>query len=433
LIERVVLKQLTSHIEDFQLLPPSQSAYRINYSTETALLAIQNDLLSAVDAGMGSALLLLDLSAAFDTVDHQRLLERLASTFGVTGSALGWFQSYLSGRTQSVKALGVTSSPTPLSFGVPQGSVLGPSLFSVYTSPVPAIASRHGVSVKQFSDDTQEYVHFKMNPHSQSVALGSLADCAAETEDWFIDNRVKLNMGKSLLLYTVPQRHSSELVTSPLVVGDTTLPPTVQARNLGVIFDSALSMVPQVNSVCKCAFFHLTLIGRIRKYLDVRSAKSLVHALVLSRIDYANALLFGLPKSLLGKLQRVQNAAARLIVGIGKHEHISDHLRLLHWLPVEERVLFKTALMTFRCLNNTAPSYLSSHVKLYEPKRDLRSIHSRTIVAPSFKLGKYGGRSFTCAAPSVWNALPLSVRSETDQQQFKLKLKTHLFAIAYAR
>jgi hypothetical protein len=119
LIGRVVLRQFTSHIEEFQLLPPSQSAYRVNYSTETALLAIQNDLLSAADAGMGSALLLLDLSAAFDTVDHQRLLKRLASTFGVTGSALGWFQSYLSGRTQSVKALGDTSPPTPFSFGVP--------------------------------------------------------------------------------------------------------------------------------------------------------------------------------------------------------------------------------------------------------------------------------------------------------------------------
>jgi hypothetical protein len=180
-------------------------------------------------------------------------------------------------------------------------------------------------------------------------------------------------------------------------------------------------------------FFHLTLIGRIRKYLDVRSAKSIVHALVLSRIDYANSLIFGLPKSLLVKLQRVQNKAARLIVGVGKYEHISDHLRLLHWLPVEERVLFKTTLITFRCLNKTAPTYWSSHVKLYEPKGDLRSIHSRTIVAPSFKLGKYEGRSFTCAAPSVWNALPLSVRSETNQQQFKRRLKTHLFSNAYAR
>jgi hypothetical protein len=142
-----------------------------------------------------------------------------------------------------------------------------------------------------------------MDPHSQSVAFGSLGDFAANTEDWFNDNRVKLNLGKSLLLYIVPQRHSSELLTHSLVVGDASLPPSVQARNFGVIFDSALSMVPHVKSVCKCAFFHLTLIGRDRKYLDVRSAKSLVHALNLSRIDSANLLLFGLPKSVLGKLQ----------------------------------------------------------------------------------------------------------------------------------
>ncbi len=154
---------------------------------------------------MGSALLLLDRSATFDTVDHQRLLKRVACTFGVPGSALGWFLSYLSDWKQTFKALGITSLPTPLSFGVPQGA--WPVSFFVHTSPIPAIASRHGVSVKQCSDDTQEYVHFNMDPHSQSVALGSLADCAADTEDWFIDNRVKLNLGKSLLLYAVPQRH----------------------------------------------------------------------------------------------------------------------------------------------------------------------------------------------------------------------------------
>ena len=98
------------------------------------------------------------------------------------------------------------------------------------------------------------------------------------------------------------------------------------------------------------SFFHLTLISRIRKYIDVRVVNSLVHALVLSRIDFANSLLFGLPKSLLVKLQRVKNAAARLIAGVGKYENISGYLRLFNWLPVEERVLFQTALMTFRCL-----------------------------------------------------------------------------------
>ena len=174
---------------------------------------------------MGSALLLLDFSAAFDTVDYEILLERMAATFGVTGSALNWFRSYLSGRTQSVKALGVTSSPLPLLSGVPQGSVLGPSLFNIYTSPVPAIATIHSVKLKQFSDDTQGYVHFQLGPHHQSEALNALSACAANIEDWFTVNRVKLNLVKSILLYIVPHRQLSAFVPSPLVVGDAVLPP----------------------------------------------------------------------------------------------------------------------------------------------------------------------------------------------------------------
>jgi hypothetical protein len=335
--ERVVLFRLSSHAADFNLLSPSQSAYRTNYSTETALLAIQNDLLVAADAGLGSALLLLDLSAAFDTVDHRILIERMATAFGVSGSALNWFRSYLFGRTQSVKVLGVTSLPVHLPFGVPQGSVQGPCLFNIYTSPVPAIAAVHGVKLKQFSDDTQGYVYFHLD--SQTMALGSLSACSADIEDWFNANRVKLNFGKSLLLYTIPPRKASAIVLSPLVVGESVLPPFDQARNLGVTFDSDLTMVPHVNGICKCAFFHLTLIGRIRKYLDTKSAKSLVHALVLSRLDYANSLLFGLPKTLMVKLQRVQNAAARLVVGVGRYDRVSDYIKNLHLLPVEQRVV----------------------------------------------------------------------------------------------
>ena len=123
-----------------------------------------------------------------------------------------------------MKALGVTSSPLPLLSGVPQGSVLGPSLFNIYTSPVPAIATIHSVKLKQFSDDTQGYVHFQLGPHHQSEALNALSACAASIEDWSTVNRVKLNLVKSILLYIVPHRQSLVFVPSPLVVGDAILP-----------------------------------------------------------------------------------------------------------------------------------------------------------------------------------------------------------------
>jgi hypothetical protein len=170
--------------------------------------------------------------------------------FGVSGSALNLYRSYLSSRIQSVKALGVTSLPVPLSFDVPQGSVLGLFLTSTPFRFLPLLLS---MGLKQFSDDTQGYVHFHLDSHHQAMALGSLSACAADIEDWFTVNRVKLNFGKSWLLYTIPPRKASAIVLSPLVVGDSVLPPYDQARNLGVTFDSELTMVPHVNCIRKCA------------------------------------------------------------------------------------------------------------------------------------------------------------------------------------
>jgi hypothetical protein len=186
------------------------------------------------------------------------------------------------------------------------------------------------------------------------------------------------------LLYTIPPRKALAIVLSPLVFGDYVLPPSDQARNLGVTFDSELTMVPHVNGICICAFFHLTLIGRIRKYLDTKSDKSLVHDLVLSRLDYAISLLIGFPRTLMVKLQHFQNAAARLVVGARRYDKVSDHIKNLHWLPVEQRVVFNTAVLTFRCLNDSAAVYLSDLVELYKPTRELRSENSRTIVSPPF-------------------------------------------------
>ena len=138
-LERVVLTQLMTHLETRNLHEPFQSAYRKCHSTETALLRVVNDLLQASDDGYVSILSLLDLSAAFDTIDHVILSQRLSSTFGCTGTVLGWFESYLSNRTQSVFVNDIQSAPSNLKYGVPQGSVLGPILFTMYTQPTPSL------------------------------------------------------------------------------------------------------------------------------------------------------------------------------------------------------------------------------------------------------------------------------------------------------
>ncbi len=164
LIERVVLKRLIRHLSDSDLLASVQSAYRANHSTETALLRVLNDLLLYVNSGDCAVLALLDLSPAFYTVDHSILLSRLESNFGLTGKALSWLRSYISGCRQLVRINGVTSEPTPPVYGVPQGSVLGPVLFILYKTPLFGVINDYGVSFHFFADDTQAYTRFKVPP-----------------------------------------------------------------------------------------------------------------------------------------------------------------------------------------------------------------------------------------------------------------------------
>ena len=151
--EKIVLLQLSQHLESNNLFYSLQSAYPPGHSTETALLKIVNDLLAALDISHISLLSLFDLSAAFDTIDHSILLSRLHHIFGISGTALSWFQSYLSDRTQVVSVNGASSALVALNFGVPQGPVLGPILFVLYTHPISEIVSYHSLSHHSFSDD----------------------------------------------------------------------------------------------------------------------------------------------------------------------------------------------------------------------------------------------------------------------------------------
>ena len=155
LIERVVNVRIREHLALHGLLPPFQSAYRPHHSTETALLRVVNDLLFTIDGGDGAMLVLFDLSAAFDTMDHGILIHRLENSFGVAGTALYWVRSYLTDRTQTVKVSSIISSLRTLAFGVPQGSVLGPVLFTLYTSPIYHIIQAHGVRDHKYADNTQ--------------------------------------------------------------------------------------------------------------------------------------------------------------------------------------------------------------------------------------------------------------------------------------
>ena len=434
LIERVVARQLSFHLESSGLYVPVQSAYRPNHSTETALLKILNDLLLVADSGDAAILALLDQSAAFDTIDHEILLERIQLRFGISDLVLTWIRSYLSNRSQSVCVAGMSSSPVSLRWGVPQGSVLGPTLFILYSSPIHDIPPRHSVSDHYYADDTQLYRAFSLSAdgREQHEAFLAMAGCIAEAKRWMTANKLKLNENKTEALVVYASSARLKPLDTPLGVGEGTVKLASTARNLGVILDNHLSLDDHVRSICKKAFFHLHRISRIRKYLTQSAIRQLVHAFVTSQLDYGNSLLAGLPAVRLDRLQRVQNAAARLITGSRKFDPITSHLVGLHWLPVRQRIEFKIAMLTFRSLDGSAPKYLSDLIEVYRPARALRSSNSLDLVVPPTRLKAYGDRSFKKMAPLVWNSLPLSVRRSKSLSEFRSALKTHLFRTAYS-
>ena len=191
-------------------------------------------------------------------------------------------------------------------------------------------------------------------------------------------------------------------------------------------------MDSHISYMCKTAWFHLFRIGKIRQYLTTDQAKSVVHACVTSRLDMNNSLLIGASQVQLAKLQRIQNAAARLIIGAKKDDHVTPILKSLHWLPVHLRIRYKLLMITYKVLHGDGPAYLKDLLVSYQPKRSLRSSRDTSrLEIPVTRLKTYGDRSFSRAAPAHWNNLPFEMRSCKTLAAFKTSLKTRLYRSYY--
>ena len=436
LTERAVFCQIHDHLTMNRLYPKAQSAYREHHSTETALLRVKNDILLSMNQQRVTLLVLLDLSAAFDTVDHTILLNRLSSDFGISGKPYSWLDSYLRNRFQSISINGKTSTKFHTKYGVPQGSCLGPLLFVLYTSRLFKIIEHHLPEVHTYADDTQLYVSFSADSgFEQSAALEAMQSCIVDIRKWMLQDRLKLNDDKTEFIVIGTRQQLAKVNIDSLQVGESIVTAASKVINLGCWFDDQLKMDTHINNICRSAFFHLYNIRRIRKYLSSDCAQTLVNAFVTSRLDFCNSLLYGLKGNQLQKLQRVQNAAARVICNINRYEHISPSLYNLHWLPVSYRIQFKILLLVYKTLNGLAPLYLSELIELKKLGRYNLRTNSDTLLLkyPVFKsLTTLGDRSFTCAAPKLWNSLPKAIRNANNVNNFKRLLKTHLFRDAFS-
>ena len=409
ILERVAATQTLSYLVTNGLLAKFQSAYRCFYSTETALLRVFNDILLAIDRRQEVVLVLLDLSSAFDTIDHTALLRRLEVRYGINQTVLKWYKSYLSNRTQQVMIGDALSLEKDLSYGAPQGSVLGPLLFALFFAPLEDVILSHDLNAMMYADDTQLYITID-SLDDRPVVLSKLELCIKDVLVWCTSNGLACNPDKTEVIH-LSSRFSSPANVPGININGFNILPQSAARDLGVIIDSHLLMTKHVNNVCKSAFLSIRNIGRIRKYLDQETCEKLVHAFITSKLDSCNSLLAGLPDTEISKLQRVQNTAARLVNRVKKNDNITPVLRQLHWLPVRFRIDFKILGLVYKALHNQAPDYLCELLKQYKPLRSLRSSGHNLLDIPKSNTKTYGDRSFSVYAPRLWNSLPLTLRN----------------------
>ena len=275
-------------------------------------MRVVNDLLQASNRGCVSILSLLDLGAAFDTIDHNILITRLRSTFGCSGMVLEWFISCLSCHTQSV-FVGHESTPSVLKCGLPQGSVLGPLLFTLYTHPLSTVICQSGISYHFFADDS--HLHNSSVPSDCPVLACCLKDCIEDVAEWMAD-KLKMNDDKTELMAIGTRSKLSQVIPNlaPMSISGCDIPFSQSVRNLGFYLDETLSMDAHIKYLCRIFSVSCAELEEIRSFLSTDASNKLAVSLILCRLDYCNSLLAGLPDNKLNKLQRIQNHAARLVL-----------------------------------------------------------------------------------------------------------------------
>ena len=350
-------------------------------------------------------------------------MKRLSITYGIHAKALQWFSSYLSDCQQSVTIGSISSKPVPLQSGVPHGSVLGPILFTLSTQPLCNTIQKHQSDYHKYADDTE--LQKAALPSDLSQVSREIEVCVVDVKDWMNKNKLKLSEEKTELLVVGDSTRLCEVKKEPLTFGPNAVPFQTSAKYLGVHLDETLSMKEQVTSLCRSSDFHLRKIASIRPYLSDESTAQLVPSLILSRLDYCNSTLSGLPSPALNQLQKVQNNAARLVLCKRKSDHVTPLLEKLHWLPVEARIHNKIATLAFRHFENSLPPYLSELLHAYQPFRTLRSSSEKLLKVPKTNLKSAENRSFHFQTANIWNSLPTNVRSSQSLSSFNLK--THLF------
>ena len=419
IMERVVYNQVEAYLGENSLLYDLQSGFRPGYSTDSCLIYMTDYIRKEMDKGNYTGMVLLDLQKAFDTVNHEILLYKLKAC-GMNDKSVKWFSSYLSHRKQVVDINGTFSEHNSISCGVPQGSILGPLLFTLYVNDMQSAVS---CKLLLYADDSALMVSGK---NVAAIQAGLSRELEAVSK-WLVDNKLSLHLGKTESILFGTKRKLAKCSQLGVTCNGINITASTTVKYLGANLDQAMSGEPMGDRVIKKSNSRLKFLYRKGKYLNFHAKKLLSTSLIQCHYDYACSFWYsGLSVKTKNKLQTSQNKLIRFMLDLPPRSHVGiTEISKIGWLPVETRVNHIKLCHMYKIINGLAPEYLGRDMVLTNQSHGHFTRHSReSVVVPRF-VGA-GHQSFIYTASKCWNSLPPTILKSQSLVVFKQLSKKYL-------
>lgn len=399
-LEKIMCRQIQEHLNKYKILPERQSGFRTGYSCTTALLNITDDIIRATDTGKTTALVLLDFSKAFDRMNHE-LLTAILHYVGFGDHAITLMRSYLYNRFQFTETTGGVSCAGVMACGVPQGSILGPILFSIYTCNLATCIQNCNIHL--YADDTQLYLSFL--PETKDIAEANINADIKRLIKFSESHCLELNVDKSHLLVFGKQK---DLIGDSLniSINNDIIGRTETARNLGLTFDTSLRFKPHVNNCIRKAYASLKMLFPHRHILSQQLKIKITDSIVLSHFNYCDVVYGPCLDSVdINRIQKVQKSCLRFIYGIRKYEPVSFKMNDAHWVKMEKRRQVHAIVLFHRIIFNKCPPYLLYKIKFRTDVHSL-NLRYRGYISPPAHKTTFFQRSFSYQIYILYNSVP---------------------------